>query len=220
MDKWQVKEGCIIWYLVKYNILIEDKLLGLLHSSPTLGRKTQLPSVCFWSSSPVPAGRSSVVEVTTGGLPDLDLALTLVDLLTLGGVSSLFLGRPLPLRGDWRVVSSLVLAGLDSGGVGGIARRVGRGGVRNDSLSRCKYTNCNKFYCNLTFYKLNTYLIVTSACLVLWSKNVSTDKNFLRNILVTRGDPLSAHVRACAVVVVDRRMSRVLHCIFGPQKTN
>ena len=80
--------------------------------------------------------------------------------------------------------------------------------------------NCNKFYCNLTFYKLNTYLILTSACLVLWSKNVSTDKNFLRNILVTRGDPLSAHVRACAVVVVDRRMSRVLHCIFGPQKTN
>ena len=49
--------------------------------------------------------------------------------------------------------------------------------------------NCNKFYCNLTFYKLNTYLILTSACLVLWSKNVSTDKNFLRNILVTRGDP-------------------------------
>ena len=27
--------------------------------------------------------------------------------------------------------------------------------------------NCNKFYCNLTFYKLNTYLILTSACLVL-----------------------------------------------------
>ena len=22
---------------------------------------------------------------------------------------------------------------------------------------------CNKFYCNLTFYKLNTYLILTSA---------------------------------------------------------
>ena len=52
-----------------------------------------------------------------------------------------------------------------------------------------KIPNCNKFYCNLTFYKLNTYLILTSACLVLWSKNVSTDKNFLRNILVTRGDP-------------------------------
>ena len=51
------------------------------------------------------------------------------------------------------------------------------------------YLNCNKFYCNLTFYKLNTYLILTSACLGLWSKNVSTDKNFLRNILVTRGDP-------------------------------
>ena len=45
-------------------------------------------------------------------------------------------------------------------------------------------------------------------------QNVSTDKNFLRNILVTRGDPLSAHVRACAVVVVDRRMSRALHLYF------
>ena len=54
---------------------------------------------------------------------------------------------------------------------------------------KVKVTKCNKFYCNLTFYKLNTYLILTSACLVLWSKNVSTDKNFLRNILVTRGDP-------------------------------
>ena len=61
---------------------------------------------------------------------------------------------------------------------------------------------CNKFYCNLTFYKLNTYLILTSACLVLWSKNVSTDKNFLRNILVTRGDPF---VCACP------RMRRT-HC--------
>ena len=30
--------------------------------------------------------------------------------------------------------------------------------------------------------------------------------------------PLSAHVRACAVVVVDRRLSRDLHCIFGPQQ--
>ena len=64
------------------------------------------------------------------------------------------------------------------------------------------YRNCNKFYCNLTFYKLNTYLILTSACLVLWSKNVSTDKNFLRNILVTRGDPF---VCACP------RMRRT-HC--------
>ena len=81
-------------------------------------------------------------------------------------------------------------------------------------------TKCNKFYCNLTFCKLNTYLILTNACFGFVEQNASTDKNFLRNILVTRGDPLSAHVRACVVVVVDRRMSRVLHCIFGPQKTN
>ena len=46
-------------------------------------------------------------------------------------------------------------------------------------------------------------------------QNASTDKNFLRNILATRGDPLSAHVCACAIVIVDRRMSRVLHYIFG-----
>ena len=35
-----------------------------------------------------------------------------------------------------------------------------------------------------------------------------------------RGDPLSAHVRACAVVVVDRRMSRALHYIFGRYGSN
>ena len=68
-------------------------------------------------------------------------------------------------------------------------------------------TNCNKFYCNLTFYKLNTYLILTSAFLVLWSKNVSTDKNFLRNILVTRGDPF---VCACPRL----RSSRCRQTIF------
>ena len=49
--------------------------------------------------------------------------------------------------------------------------------------------NCNKFYCNLTFYKLNTYLILTSAWFGFVEQNVSTDKNFLRNIFVTRGDP-------------------------------
>ena len=49
--------------------------------------------------------------------------------------------------------------------------------------------NCNKFYCNLTFYKLNTYLILTSAWFGFVEQNVSTDKNFLRNILVTSGDP-------------------------------
>ena len=52
-----------------------------------------------------------------------------------------------------------------------------------------RVTNCNKFYCNLTFYKLNTYLILTSAWFGFVEQNVSTDKNFLRNILVTRGDP-------------------------------
>ena len=41
-----------------------------------------------------------------------------------------------------------------------------------------KIANCNKFYCNLTFYKLNTYLILTSACLVLWSKTYRPTRIF------------------------------------------
>ena len=86
----------------------------------------------------------------------------------------------------------------------------------------CRYmfTNCNKFYCNLTFYKLNTYRILTSACLVLWSKTHRKTRIFKEIFLSQEVTPLSAHVRACAVVVVDRRLSRALHCIFGPQKTN
>ena len=79
---------------------------------------------------------------------------------------------------------------------------------------------CNKFYCNLTFYKLNTYLILTSACLVLWSKTHRPTRIFKEIFLSQEVTPLSAHVRACAVVVVDRRLSRALNCIFGPQKTN
>ena len=38
-------------------------------------------------------------------------------------------------------------------------------------------TKCNKFYCNLTFCKLNTYLILTNAYLVLWRQNAATNKN-------------------------------------------
>ena len=80
--------------------------------------------------------------------------------------------------------------------------------------------NCNKFYCNLTFYKLNTYLILTSACLCLWSKRIDRQE-FLKEIFLSQEvTPLSVHVRACAVLVVDRGLSRALHCIFGPQKTN
>ena len=40
----------------------------------------------------------------------------------------------------------------------------------------------------------------------------------IKIILVVRGDHLFAHVRACAVVVVDRYLARTLHCIFGPQQ--
>ena len=81
-----------------------------------------------------------------------------------------------------------------------------------------KIINCNKFYCNLTFYKLNTYLILTSAWFGFVEQNVSTDKYFFKRIFLSAGDPLSAHVRACAVLIVDRQLSRDLHCIFGPQQ--
>ena len=35
---------------------------------------------------------------------------------------------------------------------------------------------------------------------------MSTDKNFLNINLVNRGDPLSVHVHACAVIIVDRKL--------------
>ena len=80
--------------------------------------------------------------------------------------------------------------------------------------------NCNKFYCNLTFYKLNTYPILTSACLFCGAKHIDRQEFFKEIFLSQEVTPLSAHVRACAVLVVDRRSSRALHYIFGPQKTN
>ena len=61
--------------------------------------------------------------------------------------------------------------------------------IHHNHTTELYIMNCNKFYCNLTFYKLNTYLILTSACLVLWSKTYRPTRIFLRNILVTRGDP-------------------------------
>ena len=80
--------------------------------------------------------------------------------------------------------------------------------------------NCNKFYCNLTFYKLNTNLILTRPWFGFVEQNLSTDKYFLKEIFLSAGDPLSAHVRTCAVLIANRQLSRAPHCIFGPQKTN
>ena len=45
-------------------------------------------------------------------------------------------------------------------------------------------------------------------------QNVSTDKYFFKRIFLSAGDPLSAHVRACAVLIVDRQLSRDLHLYF------
>ena len=56
--------------------------------------------------------------------------------------------------------------------------------------------NCNKFYCNLTFYKLNTYLILTSAWFGFVEQNVSTDKYFLKEFSCRQVTPclrMSAH---------------------------
>ena len=63
----------------------------------------------------------------------------------------------------------------------------------------CKFektSNCNKFYCNLTFYKLNTYLILTSAWFGFVEQNVSTDKYFLKEFSCRQVTPclrMSAH---------------------------
>ena len=51
--------------------------------------------------------------------------------------------------------------------------------------------------------------------LVLWSKTHRPTRIFKEIFLSQEVTPLSAHVRACAVVVVDRRLSRALHHIFG-----
>ena len=52
-------------------------------------------------------------------------------------------------------------------------------------------------------------------------QNTSTDKNFFKEIFLSQEvTPLSAHVRACAVAVVDRRLSRALHYIFGRYGSN
>ena len=78
----------------------------------------------------------------------------------------------------------------DVGHINLIGGLVTRNPPKNEQMDRkTRQMNCNKFYCNLTFYKLNTYLILTSAWFGFVEQNVSTNKNFLRNILVTRGDP-------------------------------
>ena len=46
--------------------------------------------------------------------------------------------------------------------------------------------NCNKIYCNLTFHKLNTYLILTSAWFGFVEQNASTNNNFLKEIFLSR----------------------------------
>ena len=51
-------------------------------------------------------------------------------------------------------------------------------------------------------------------------QNTSTDKNFKEIFLSQEVTPLSAHVRACTVVVMDRRLSRALHYIFGRYGSN
>ena len=48
---------------------------------------------------------------------------------------------------------------------------------RERLFSSVTQSNCNKFYCNLTFCKLNTYLILTNAYLILWRQNAATNKN-------------------------------------------
>ena len=76
--------------------------------------------------------------------------------------------------------------------------------------------NCNKFYCNLTFYKLNTYLILTSACFGLVEQNTSTDESFNKDFSCREVTPLSANNCACADTIDDSECPETLHYIFGP----
>ena len=55
---------------------------------------------------------------------------------------------------------------------------------------------------------------------VLWSKRIDRQEFFKEIFLSQEVTPLSAHVRACAVLVVDRRSSRALHNIFGWRGSN
>ena len=50
-------------------------------------------------------------------------------------------------------------------------------------------------------------------------QNTSTNKYFFKRNFLSAGDPLSVHIRTCAVLIVNRRLSRALYCIFCPQKT-
>ena len=81
-----------------------------------------------------------------------------------------------------------------------------------------KLYNCNKFYCNLTFCKLNTYLILTSACFGLVEQNASTDKSFFKDFTCREVTPWSANIRACAEIVVESECLET-HYIFVPQQT-
>ena len=78
--------------------------------------------------------------------------------------------------------------------------------------------NCNKFYRNLTFCKLNTYLILASACFGLLEQNGSTDKSFFKDFTCLEVTPLSANICACTEIVVESEYLETLHYIFGPQQ--
>ena len=58
-------------------------------------------------------------------------------------------------------------------------------------------------------------------CLVWFCGAKRIDRQvFFKRIFLSAGDPLSAHVRACAVLIVDRQLSRDLHYIFGRYGSN
>ena len=58
-------------------------------------------------------------------------------------------------------------------------------GFFKKDLTTVLISNCNKFYCNLTFYKLNTYLILTSACLFCGAKHIDRQE-FFKEIFLSR----------------------------------
>ena len=86
-------------------------------------------------------------------------------------------------------------------------------------MSTLQNTNCNKFYCNLTFCKLNTYLILTNAhkCLLGFVEAKRGDQQeYLKIILVREVNPVVSDRCACAQHIVGWTLSRDPHLIFGP----
>ena len=75
--------------------------------------------------------------------------------------------------------------------------------------------------CKSVFLLRKIALPYPHKCLVWFCGAKRIDRQvFFKRIFLSAGDPLSAHVCACAVLIVDRQLSRDLHYIFGRYGSN